>query len=569
MSNAASSLPFPRWLVPAICVATIAAIATALVIYILVSRNELIAQAEAQARSLSVSLAGQAEDSTGSVDNILSGIAEILRISPNGFVPGDPGIDAILKRRGAYLQSARAIIVADSQGRLIHDTSGSLPEPAMDLSDRPYFRVHAERRDAGLYVAEPVQGRRTGTWFVAMSRRVEDADGRFAGVVTAVVEPQLFSSFYESMALSGDPAVLLIHANGRLLARYPENERFAGTSLLGTPAFKEGAPSEGSAELISPLDGKRRLLAWKRVARYPLVVAVGMSRDAVLAPWERRLPLVAALGGGLMAIIAGLGLMAGRLLERRERAIAELITAKQQSDLASRAKTQFLANMSHELRTPLNAVIGFAEVLEARIFGPLNDKQREYVGDIAVAGRQLLEFISTLLDISKLESDAYHVRDDEHTDVVEVARLCLRQVAVKAVEKHLTMHLEAPESLVLRGDERAVRQILWNLLGNAVKFTPENGHIDVRVRAGGHFVELAVRDTGIGIPADQLEGVFAAFHQVDNHHTRAQDGIGLGLYLVRTLAQRLGGDVAIASEPGRGTLVTVTLPAERVIASAG
>jgi len=565
MLTAFPSLRSTRWFVPSICLGAIGLIVVALVGYILVSRAELLEQAQETTRSLSLSLAGQADDSTARVDHILSGIAEILRFSPHGARAGHPEIAAMLKRRAAFLEQSRGIIVIDAGGRLIHDTTAPLSETPVDVTDRPYFRVHAERADAGLFVGEPVMGRRSGQSFVAMSRRLEDAQGRFAGVVTALVDPQLFAAFYHSVAVGGDAAVLLLHANGRVLARYPENERFVGASLAGTAPFV-GAEPEGMVEMISPLDGKRRLLAWKRAEHHPLTVVVSMGRDAVLAQWQRRLPLALVLGGGLILIIAGLGAMTMRFLERRERAIGELIEAKQNSDLANRAKTQFLANMSHELRTPLNAVIGFSEVLSAGIFGPLNTKQQEYVDDITEAGRQLLEFISTLLDISKLESDAYQVRQDEHADVVEVARLCLRQVAVKAAEKNLVLHLDAPEALVVRGDERAIRQILWNLLGNAVKFTPARGRIDLVVRVGAEHVELAVRDTGIGIPADALEDVFSAFHQIDNAHTRGQDGIGLGLYLVRTLAERLGGSVAIASEPGRGTLVTVKLPAKRVVA---
>jgi len=225
---------------------------------------------------------------------------------------------------------------------------------------------------------------------------------------------------------------------------------------------------------------------------------------------------------------------------------------------ASRHKSEFLANMSHELRTPLNAVIGFSEVLEARYFGALNEKQAEYVTDIRTSGHHLLTLINDVLDLSKIEAGRMYLEVTSFAlaDVVQSSVSLLRD---RAMRQDVTINLSVdPRTGVIEADERMVKQVLFNLLTNALKFTPETGHIDVTVRAEGDHVVLRVRDDGVGIAQADQARIFEEFQQVGT--SQLQEGTGLGLAISRRFVELHGGSLGVESAPGEGSTFCFTLP---------
>jgi signal transduction histidine kinase len=227
-------------------------------------------------------------------------------------------------------------------------------------------------------------------------------------------------------------------------------------------------------------------------------------------------------------------------------------------ETASRHKSEFLANMSHELRTPLNAVIGFSEVLQDRLFGDLNDKQAEYVADIHASGRHLLALINDILDLSKIEAG----RMDLQITPFALSDLVQNSVALsreRATREGIALGLEVdPDIGVIEADERMLKQVLFNLLSNALKFTPRGGHVAVNAHAVGDDVVVIVRDDGVGIaPADQAR-IFEEFQQVGTAHL--QEGTGLGLAISRRFIELHGGSLRVESEPGHGSTFTFTLP---------
>jgi CheY-like chemotaxis protein/nitrogen-specific signal transduction histidine kinase len=255
---------------------------------------------------------------------------------------------------------------------------------------------------------------------------------------------------------------------------------------------------------------------------------------------------------------------------REVMAIQEIAVKNRQLEEASRMKSEFLANMSHELRTPLNAIIGFSEVLKDGLMGELSAQQNEYINDIFSSGIHLLSLINDILDLSKVEAGKMTL-ELEALQVASLLHAGLQVVREKAMAHRLKLSSKVEDGLnEVWLDERKVKQILYNLLSNAVKFTPEGGEVRVAARRvgreavpGGSFadyLELGVSDTGIGISAEDQARLFQPFTQIDSTLARRYEGTGLGLAMVKRLAELHGGAVAIQSAPKTGSTFTVWLP---------
>jgi two-component system cell cycle sensor histidine kinase PleC len=250
--------------------------------------------------------------------------------------------------------------------------------------------------------------------------------------------------------------------------------------------------------------------------------------------------------------------LARELEETRDDALKKRFEA----ETANASKTAFLANMSHELRTPLNAILGFSEIIAQECFGPVGSQRyKDYAGDIHSSGAHLLSLINDLLDIAKIEAGRMEILPNP-LEADRTFDIALKLVGVKAAEKHQSLIIDVEASCPpLYADERALKQILINLVSNAVKFTPEGGRIEVvasMARDGGF--QIMVRDNGPGIPREKLDSIFTPFSQVDNRYDRQAGGTGLGLALVRGLAELHGGRAWIESEQDAGCAAFVVLP---------
>ena len=244
----------------------------------------------------------------------------------------------------------------------------------------------------------------------------------------------------------------------------------------------------------------------------------------------------------------------------------QLTREKEQVELANRSKTQFLNNMSHELRTPLNAIMGLSEIMRDEILGPMNNRTyRDYAGDIHNSGHFLLELINDVLDVAKVEAGALRL-DEETCRLGEEVESCFFMVREQAAVTGVALHQELPENLPdLYADKRRLKQIIINLLTNAIKFTPEQGSVIFRAAENSRGqLAIDVIDTGIGIAEEDLKTIFFPFTKVEDSLTRQHDGAGLGLPIVKSLLEQHGGELHISSQLSLGTTVTALFPKSRV-----
>ncbi|MBI1749112.1 MAG: CHASE3 domain-containing protein [Acidobacteria bacterium] len=254
-------------------------------------------------------------------------------------------------------------------------------------------------------------------------------------------------------------------------------------------------------------------------------------------------------------------------ITERKRAEGAILRAKEEAERSNRFKDQFLSTMSHELRTPLNAVMGFSELLGDENYGPLNDRQRRYLGHVRNGGQHLLKLINDILDLSRMEAGRLELAP-ENISVEAVFSEALETIQPLAARRSHTLLQRTEPGLALRADATRFRQILLNLLGNAVKFTPDGGSIELTARPEGGAVRVEVRDTGPGIPLEEQQRIFEAFYRLRSAGQASEEGTGLGLAITSRLVELHGSRLEVQSEPGKGSGFFFRLPAQEFVAQA-
>ena len=433
---------------------------------------------------------------------------------------------------------------------------------AVQMDVTGFKRTERQLRTAARF--DETQGRAVALFSTGFDRR-KILNGLLA--LLAELHPLPASALYEFDNASGRFTCEAAHGLSGAMPR----EFALGEGLLGQAAQAEKTMLLTCTELTL----QTGLADFEPVEVLMLPISYQGRRLAVLV-----LAASAALDDGDRAFLEQLAVTLGvtldnlrqysdlkQLAEQLRASSEEIALKNQQLEEASRMKSEFLANMSHELRTPLNSVIGFSEVLQDRMFGPINEKQQEYVANILTSGRHLLSLINDILDLSKIESGRMELDPSTFSlrESLDASLIMLREKALKgAIELRLDI---APEADVLiEADQRKLKQIMFNLISNAVKFTPAGGTVDVTAVRDDGFIEIRVADTGMGIKGEDIPKLFQTFTQLESVYTKGFEGTGLGLALTRQLVELHGGRIWVESLFGTGSRFSFTLPLTPAVA---
>jgi two-component system cell cycle sensor histidine kinase PleC len=464
---------------------------------------------------------------------------------------------------------------------LVHPDDTNLYDIAREIADKPgrtidrVFRMkHADGHWVWLRARAEVVPQPNGEPPHLVGIAVDVTEERRLAERTATADMRLrdaIESISESFVL-WDASNRLVLCNSRFQSLYgigdahvaqgTEFETIASLArqpVVRIPLRPEDRPEEGARAFEAQLEGGRWLKVAERRTKDGGYVSVGTDITALKRHEERLMESEKRL----MALVADLR-KSQQTLELQALQLAELAQnyadEKTKAEDANRAKSEFLANMSHELRTPLNAIIGFSELMESGLFGPLgNDKYNEYCRDIRDSGRYLLDVINDILDMSRIEAGRVQL-NLQPVRLDEVVADAIRVMSVRAGEKQLTIVDESDAAVAVEADKRALKQITLNLLSNAIKFTPEQGRISLRTRRSKHAALLVIEDSGIGIAKSALAKIGRPFEQVESQFTKTHKGSGLGLAIAKSLVELHGGSMRIRSSEGVGTTVVIRLP---------
>jgi two-component system cell cycle sensor histidine kinase PleC len=470
---------------------------------------------------------------------------------------------------------------------LVHPEDGSLYDIAAQLADTADGTIDRAFR----------MRHANGEWVWLRARAelaAHDGSTHVVGIAVDITEEKKFAERTATADLRLRDAVesisesfVLWDAADRLVLC---NSKFQQLYGLPDSAIRAGVPHEDveaigrPPHIVSPIkseekieEGSRSFEArtadgrWLKISERRTNDGGFVSVGTDITPLKRHEERLMDSEKRLMATITDLR-HSQQTLESQAQQLAELAQKyaeeKNRAENANRAKSEFLANMSHELRTPLNAIIGFSEIMESGMFGELGaEKYHEYCRDIMDSGRYLLDVINDILDMSKIEAGRLRL-DIEQIHLDSIVSEAMRVMSIKADEKRLEVISDVSPGLSMRGDRRALKQVLLNLLANSIKFTQEGGRVAVRAKASVGHALILIEDSGIGISRAALRKLGRPFEQVESHITKSHTGSGLGLAIAKSLTELHRGQMRIRSIESVGTTVILRLPLEGPVLSA-
>lgn len=440
-------------------------------------------------------------------------------------------------------------IVINEQSEVV---LSNLPFTSVNVADRDYYAFHKGSNNDAIHISKPMLGRVSQRWIIMLTRRMNDRQDRFNGVVAASVDPQYFLNLYHDIDVGRQGSVALVGADGVMRVRSVGNDASLGQDISNSRLFNGMQTARtGMFTEVSPIDGRERIYAFERLERVPLFVLVGIDleeRMAVYALDRQRVINMASAATAAIAIFSiVLQWLIGQLTKSHAGAVA-----------ASLAKSRFLANMSHELRTPLNGILGYSELLQ---YESADQRTGNFASAIHLSGVRLLRLVEAILELSALEAGRVQLDIEMFApSTLPALALAAHREAAQAKGLVLSSHTAPDLPALWHGDIRKLLRVINILLDNAVSVTISGG-ISVHVlptKQGKLRVE--VQDSGPGIPKELRQKIFEKFLQLDDSATRNKEGAGLGLSIASRLVSLMNGRIWVADAGERGATFVVELP---------
>ena len=546
-------------------------------------RDSVLQAGETRATNLAVVLAEYIRGSFISAD------AALRQLQIHGARVGGPRAprfewETILASAKAALPESGSFSVTDESGIITYSTQPAIV--GQSRADNYVFKQLFAGPSDDLAIDRPYPALgRPSTYVLPVARRLTNDAGRFAGLVVAVVVPERYRTFFETIDVGPEGSITVLHLDGVVLFREPSENNPINESATDHPLLTL-AQQKDAGVVRGPLTpgGPRFVTAYRRIGSPPLLIAISLSEADVLSDWYAQRRITAIAFG---ALTVTLGMIVGTLLhvvsarqrvehklaemqrveaerlrtanERLEAALEREQQARKATEEASYLKDEFLMTVSHELRTPLTAIYGWARVLGTKEM-PKADQQRA-LSAIERNAHAQTRLIDDLLDVSRAISGKLRL-DIRRVEVADILNAAIDTVNPAMAAKQIAFDAEFdPETPPIAGDPDRLQQVAWNLLSNAIKFTADGGSVRLRLRRAGTHVEIEVSDSGDGIAADFLPHVFERFRQADTGSRRRYGGLGLGLAIVRHIVELHGGTVSAESKgEGHGSTFRVLLP---------
>ncbi|MEK9970070.1 MAG: ATP-binding protein [Ferrovibrio sp.] len=494
---------------------------------------------------------------------ILVALDEALQVE--GAAVALPRLGGLARRMQTDDGDPIGIAVIDIRERLTRLGSSDVD---VDVSDRDYVRAIRNQAPGFLFVGRTLPSRISGRAVIPVVMKLRPNASGISAILAAVPVSN-FEYVYRDLLVSAPSTIGLVRDDGMVLHLTPDPLQRVGKPM---PGFDLASLNRHPQMLVFDQDISAELTqsikaAYATIDPYPVSVVAAMPVDALQAAWRQQAtPKIAIALLGSLAI----GLLTAWLLvqmARRDAALRQVTQALVELDAANRAKRDFMARMSHELRTPLNAILGFSDMIAGAMLGPLPHAYQEYGRDINRSGAHLLGMINQVLDISRIEAERLLPKSEP----IDVGGLTGEVVAIlrPMAELHgVDLHVDIASDLdSLQADPMMLRQMLLNLMSNAVKHSPEGGTVQVRAFREAGNVLMQVTDRGPGIAKEKLDHVFEPFGSGHSMLSQQASGIGLGLPITKKLIELHGGRLSIKTSPQNGTTVTLEFPAERRIAA--
>jgi signal transduction histidine kinase len=501
-------------------------------------------------------LAEQTERTVQAIDFTLIGINDALRVAPD-LPPNDPAFRSALKERLKSLDYVRALYVVGPDGFV---TQGSSDVQHGNLADRPYFQAHQEDPLLGLHIGQPLRSRPGDIWFISLSRRITTADGSFAGIVVAAVEPHYFKHLYEKLSIGRGKLIALLLRDGTLLARTPDHDGTIGRSFAGSPVRRQAVErGSGVTWSTSPVDRTTRIVGYRTLAGGSLIAMVGWPTSTIYDSWIEHAAVVSGASILVWMLASGLILLS---LESRRRERLE------QAHLAQVQRLEMMGRIAGGIAHDLGNTVRIARTTFTLLRPKLASHQdaMALVDDADRSLKSAFEIIDRLLAFARRQE--LSPRPTDLAELISGFAPILRQAAGQSIE----LDLDLAGRLVCLIDPIHLESALLNLVLNSKDAMTDGGRIAITLREArppnrrkrgtkrdaepARWAEIVVRDNGSGMSRDVLERAFEPFFT-----TRA-GGSGLGLSQVLGFVQQSAGEIRVESQEGRGTTVTLLFPAQ-------